>query len=137
MHSPEFYRLYRAALDEAKRQGVDVLLYDDWSFPTGTVGGLFYTKYPQYCAKSLEMVEKDAVGPARVELPVPEGIYVGAVMMKPGHLRARRYQRPEERQGRGGVPGSQEQLEGHGILPGPVRHPEAGMAQSGLRRLPG
>jgi len=46
-------------------------------------GGLLCSKYPEAVAKSLEMVEKDAIGPARVELPIPiaDGIYIGAVMM--------------------------------------------------------
>src|SRR5215831_5507612 len=37
--SPEYFRFYKLALEEAKRQGLEVILYDDYAFPTGTVGG--------------------------------------------------------------------------------------------------
>ena len=71
----------KLALEEAKKQGLEVVLYDDYSFPTGTVAGQLYSKYPQHVAKSLEMTEKDVTGPARVELEIPQGIYIGSVMM--------------------------------------------------------
>ena len=45
-------------------------------------GGQFFTKYPEYAAKSLEMSEKNVTGPAPAELALPSNrIYVGAVMM--------------------------------------------------------
>src|SRR5437868_434905 len=77
----EYFRLYKVALEEAKKQGLEVVLYDDYSFPTGTVAGQLYSKYPQHVAKSLEMMEKDVTGPVKVELEIPQGIYMGAVMM--------------------------------------------------------
>ena len=77
----EHMRLYRLALEEAKKRGMTTILYDDWSFPTGTVSGQIYAKYPQYMAKRLDMVEKDVAGPAKVELVVPKGTYMGAVLM--------------------------------------------------------
>jgi len=79
--SDEYFRFYKIALEEAKKQGLEVVLYDDYAFPTGTVAGLFYSKHPQYVAKSLDMTEKDVTGPARAELAIPTGIYMGAVMM--------------------------------------------------------
>jgi hypothetical protein len=79
--SDDYFRFYKVALEEAKKQGLDVVLYDDYSFPTGTVAGQLYSKYPQHVAKSLEMTEKDVTGPARVELEIPQGIYMGSVMM--------------------------------------------------------
>jgi hypothetical protein len=45
------------------------------------LGGEFYLKEPQQAAKSLEMVEKNVIGPAKAELAIPEGVYMGAVMM--------------------------------------------------------
>ena len=79
--SDEYFRFYKIALEEAKKQGLEVVLYDDYAFPTGTVGGQLRSKFPQYAAKSLDMTEKDVTGPAQAELAIPTGIYMGAVMM--------------------------------------------------------
>ncbi|HYW45723.1 MAG TPA: glycosyl hydrolase [Bryobacteraceae bacterium] len=79
--SDEYFRFYKIALEEAKRLGLEVVLYDDYAFPTGTVGGQLAVKYPQHMAKSLNMSEKDVAGPARAEVEIPKGIYIGAVMM--------------------------------------------------------
>lgn len=79
--SDEYFRFYQLAIDEARKQGLEMILYDDYAFPTGTVAGQFYSQYPQYVAKSLNMAEKDVTGPARAELAIPHGIYVGSVRM--------------------------------------------------------
>jgi hypothetical protein len=79
--SDEYFRFYHLALEEAKKQGLEVILYDDYSFPTGTVAGQLYSKYPEHVAKNLNMAERDATGPTKIELAIPKGIYVGAVMM--------------------------------------------------------
>ena len=79
--SDEYFRVYKLALEEAKKLGLEVILYDDYSFPTGTVAGQLYSKYPQHAAKNLDMTEKDVTGPARAELAIPTGIYIGSVMM--------------------------------------------------------
>jgi hypothetical protein len=82
--SDEYFRLYRLAAQEGEKNNFPLrVLYDELQYPTGMAGGLFYTRYPEYAAKSLEITEKNVVGPANVELaiPIPNGIYVGAVMM--------------------------------------------------------
>ncbi len=79
--SPEYFRFYHLALEEAKRQGMEVILYDDYRFPTGTAGGQLAARFPQYVAKNLNMAEKDVTGPTRAEIAIPQGIYVGAVLM--------------------------------------------------------
>lgn len=55
--SDEYFRYYKLAMEEAKKRGLEVVLYDDYSFPTGTVGGQLFSKYPQYAAKSLDMTD--------------------------------------------------------------------------------
>ena len=45
------------------------------------MGGQLYMNYPQHMAKRLDMVEKDGAGPAKVSLAIPDGTYVGAVLM--------------------------------------------------------
>src|ERR1700683_3299838 len=79
--SPEYFKFYRLAIEEAKKQGLEMILYDDYAFPTGTVGGQMAAKFPQYLAKSLDMTEKDVTGPATAELSIPPGISIGAVLM--------------------------------------------------------
>jgi len=77
--SDEFFRLYRLALEQAKKHHLYVILYDDYFFPTGTVCGQLYKKYPEHMAKRLDKVEKDISGPQTVQLTIPEGTCIGAV----------------------------------------------------------
>jgi hypothetical protein len=82
--SEEYFRLYRLAIEEGLKNNLPLrVLYDELQYPSGMAGGLLYSKYPEAAAKSLEMVEKNAAGPAKVDLqiPIPDGIYVGAVLM--------------------------------------------------------
>ncbi len=80
--SPEFFRLYRLAIEVGLSNNFPLnTLYDEWSYPSGIVGGLFYTKYPELAAKSLEITETNVTGPAKVTLSVLAGTYIGAVMM--------------------------------------------------------
>jgi hypothetical protein len=80
----EFFRLYKVAIQEGLKHDMPMdILYDEQQFPTGAAGGLFAKAYPQDVEKSLEKVEKDVKGPARVELAIPatNSIYIGAAMM--------------------------------------------------------
>jgi hypothetical protein len=80
--SEEFFRLYRAAIEEGLKNGFPLsTLYDEWNYPSGIVGGQFYSRYPELAAKSIELAEKNVTGPAKAELAIPAGAYVGAVMM--------------------------------------------------------
>lgn len=82
--SEDYFKLYRAAIEKGLELGFKCsTLYDEWEYPSGMVEGLFYSRYPQDCAKSLEMEEQDVSGEAQeVSLTMPErGIYVGAVAM--------------------------------------------------------
>jgi hypothetical protein len=79
--SGDYFRFYKIAIEEAKKQGLEMILYDDYAFPTGTVGGQMLANHPDMVAKSLNMVEKDVAGPASADLAIPQGTYLGAVMM--------------------------------------------------------
>jgi hypothetical protein len=90
--SEEYFRLYRLAIEEGLRNHLPLrVLYDELQYPSGMAGGLLWSKYPEAGAKSLEMVEKNVAGPARVELQIPIGdaIYIGAVMMNRDTLERR------------------------------------------------
>lgn len=79
--SPEFFKVYRAAVEAGKKKGLSMIFYDDYFFPTGTVCGQLYMKHPEHMAKRLDMVEQDVTGPAKADLAVPKGTYMGAVLM--------------------------------------------------------
>lgn len=79
--SDDYFKYYKLAIEQAKKDGLEMILYDDYAFPTGTVGGQMLAEHPEYIAKSLDMAEKDVTGPAETELAVPQGIYIGAVML--------------------------------------------------------
>ena len=133
--SDEYFKFYRTALEEARKNGMEVILYDEWAYPTGMVDGQLYAKYPQHIAKSLEMAETNVTGPAKAELAIPGNLYVGAVMMNRDTFEL------VDISSHGGagkplaVAGPQGQLESDGVLSG-FHHP-AGLAERGLRRLSG
>jgi hypothetical protein len=80
--SDDYFKYYRVALEQARKLGMEVVLYDEWRYPTGMAGGQFYTKYPEYAAKNLQMSERNVAGPASAALELPQDrLYVGAVMM--------------------------------------------------------
>jgi hypothetical protein len=80
--SEEYFRLYKLAIEEGLKYNFQAsILYDEWNYPSGIVGGQFYSKYPELAAKSLDMVEKNVTGPIKAELEIPKGIYIGAVIM--------------------------------------------------------
>ncbi|MGA1984359.1 MAG: glycosyl hydrolase [Acidobacteriaceae bacterium] len=79
--SPEYFKLYDVGVQQAIKDGLEVVLYDDYSFPSGTAGGLLFSKFPQFAAKSLNEAEQDVVGPKKIDLAIPQGIYMGSVLM--------------------------------------------------------
>jgi hypothetical protein len=80
--SDEFFHLYGAAIEVGRKDGLSsFVLYDDYNYPTGNLCGELYEKYPQYMAKRLDMVEEDVTGPAKVDLAIPPGTYIGSVAM--------------------------------------------------------
>jgi len=132
--SDDYFKFYRAALEEARKNGLEVILYDEWAYPTGMVDGQLYAKYPQHIAKSLEMAETNVTGPGKAELNIPGNLYIGAVMMNRDTFELVDI---SSRRGReaAGDPGPQGQLESDGVLSG-FDHP-AGLAERGVRRLSG
>jgi len=82
--SEEYFRLYRAAIEEGQRDNFPAAtIYDEWAYPAGIVGGQFYSQHPDLAAKSLEEAETNLAGPGTAELAVPGAAddYVGAVLL--------------------------------------------------------
>lgn len=80
--SDEYFDLYAKIIEAGLKNGnPPIVFYDEVGYPSGMAGGLLYSNYPQHGAKSLEKIEKDVTGPAKVELQIPDGITTGAVLM--------------------------------------------------------
>ncbi len=79
--SNEFLGIYKDAVEEAKKAGMQVIMYDDYAFPTGTVAGQFYQKFPQLMASRLDKVELNKKGKGTMAITFPEGTVLGAVLM--------------------------------------------------------
>jgi len=78
---PEFFRIYKAAVEEAQKLGIQVIMYDDYEFPTGTVAGQFYQKYPELMASRLDKVEVNTKAGGTIDIKFPGGTILGAVLM--------------------------------------------------------
>jgi hypothetical protein len=70
--SDEYSCFYKIAIEEAKKQGLEMILYDDYAFPTGAVGGQMLAKYPLYglSKKRLILFGESSVRRAAAEFPV-------------------------------------------------------------------
>lgn len=82
--SDAYFKLYRAAIEEGQKDGFpDSMIYDEWAYPAGIVGGQFYSQHPDLMGKSLEMAESDRPGPGPIAVAVPgtAADYIGAVLM--------------------------------------------------------
>ena len=78
----EYLELYGYVLQEAKRLGLKICLYDEWWFPSGWAGGFLRKNYPEACAKRLDMEEYTASGTSfSVVLPT-DGKRMAVVGMK-------------------------------------------------------
>jgi hypothetical protein len=85
----DFIRVYRACLDEAEKLGMQVILYDDYHFPTGQVAGQFYQQFPEHMAARLDKVETHFRGEGTIEMEVPEGTYLGTALLELGSRETR------------------------------------------------
>jgi hypothetical protein len=79
--SPEFLNIYKAAVEEAQRLGMQVILYDDYAFPTGTVAGQFYQTFPALMASRLDKVEMNSKTKGTLVIRFPKGTILGAALV--------------------------------------------------------
>lgn len=84
--SEEYLELYGIVLREAKRLNIKICLYDEWWFPSGSAGGILKSKYPEACAKRLDMEEYTGDGKA-FHITLPQDGKIMAVVAMRGQVR--------------------------------------------------
>lgn len=86
--SNDYFALYEKAIKEAEKAGVQMSLYDEYGFPSGSMGAIngddtprFMNKYPNETIKRLDKVEY-AVSPGETfSQPLPKGELMAALAM--------------------------------------------------------
>lgn len=63
--TPEFFRLVKAAVTEAARLGLKVILYDEAGYPAGSARGRVVAQNPDWAAKCIFPLSHPVHGPAR------------------------------------------------------------------------
>lgn len=64
--SEEFFSRYTDMLEISKKQGTEIILYDDIDYPSGSAGGRLLKEYPQYTRKFMVKDEFTEQGGRRV-----------------------------------------------------------------------
>lgn len=87
----DYFKVYGAALRKAKELGMTLCLYDEYGFPSGSVGAMhgdgvrrFANKYPAETIKRLDKHERDVTGPATYSSEIPDGRLMSIVAMELG-----------------------------------------------------
>jgi len=87
--SEEYFARYEDILETSEELGMQVFLYDDIGFPSGTAGGRMKEKFPDDIASRLDMSESEVAGPRPWKKGLPDGIFMGAVAMNTETLERR------------------------------------------------
>lgn len=93
--SEDYLKVYGIMLEKAKELGMTISLYDEFGFPSGSVGAFaegdgkprFQLKYPLQTIKRLDKAEEDISGPAVYEKKIPDGKLMGIVAMETTSLK--------------------------------------------------
>ena len=83
-----YFDIYRLCLEEAKKQGLTLWIYDEYGFPSGTAGdingdgvGRFKQKYPEHTYKRLDRYEYRTHAGLVFDQELPPGQLMAAVAM--------------------------------------------------------
>ena len=79
--SDDYFARYGDILSTARELGLEVILYDDTGFPSGSAGGKLQELYPDDTMKRLDLVEAEVAGPADFSRDLPAGALMGVVAM--------------------------------------------------------
>lgn len=71
--SEKWFDKVSVAIDEAKKRGLEVWLYDEYPYPSGVSGGLVVLDHPEFEAKALKAQIFDVEGPKAVDMELPWG----------------------------------------------------------------
>jgi hypothetical protein len=82
--SEDYFRLYRVALEKGRELGMKFCLYDEYGFPSGSIGAInadntprFKNKYPEMTIKRLDKTEETVSGSRQLTKQLPQS---GAIM---------------------------------------------------------
>lgn len=85
----DYFHLYGACVDEARRLGLQLWLYDEYGFPSGSAGFIngdgrsrFAETYPDLVSHRLDKAERTVKGGERAELSVGPGTLMAAVALE-------------------------------------------------------
>ncbi|MDI9430531.1 MAG: glycosyl hydrolase [Planctomycetota bacterium] len=91
--SEEYFAIYGAALEQARRLGMTMSLYDEYGFPSGSAGApnsrdtsLFQQRYPNLTLKRLDKHEQTVAGPSAYDATIPPGTLMSIVAMNTATL---------------------------------------------------
>lgn len=79
--SGAYFKKFGLILEAAKKLDVNIILYDDTGFPSGTAGGQLEKQFPQDVRKTIEKSEVIRTGPGFWKSPLPVGKLMAAVAM--------------------------------------------------------
>lgn len=87
--SEEYMQLYGEIVKEARSSGAQMSIYDEYGFPSGSMGAIngdgiprFMNKYPDLSVKRLDKVEYDVHSGETFTKPLPQGKLMSAVAME-------------------------------------------------------
>lgn len=86
--SDEYFSLYGSIIKEARKLDAHLSLYDEYGFPSGSMGAInadgiprLMDKYPDATIKRLDKIEYDVSSNTRIQQAVPAGKLMAAVAM--------------------------------------------------------
>lgn len=90
----DYFKVYGKALEKAKELGLTMCLYDEYGYPSGSIGfhngdgiSRFERKHPEQTYKRLDKVEEDVVGPVSYSKNIPDGKLMSVVAMEMNSLK--------------------------------------------------
>ncbi|GHT43225.1 hypothetical protein AGMMS49965_16580 [Bacteroidia bacterium] len=88
--SDEYFEMYKLMLDELAARDMELVLYDDNDFPSGTAGGQMKELYPELMGKYLVRIDTILNGGEIKNIRTPEGKLMSACLSEPNetHFRA-------------------------------------------------